>query len=431
LSGRKSLDVHGAIGYQAYMASGRRYLLVLVLPLLSTGCYRYLVETPNLLRQQDAKLFYADCPTQCQSADAPVMYATDRAIDQSTGQPQYGYGRSGQLAFGVATVRLNPAPTWKELVADSTQANRGRNYELLLAKIEEDGRFLQRSKPREIVRASQEPDAYQVFQDALRQRLAQTANKDVFIFVHGFNNKFDDSVFRAAEVWHFMGRVGVPIAYSWPAGRGGVRGYAYDHESGDFTVGHLRQFIKLVAECPEVERVHIVAHSRGCDVAMSALRELQLIYNAQDKSTQQELKLENLVLAAPDVDEEVFMQRFVGENLLQAARRTTIYASAHDRAVELSDLVFASNRRVGMLAVKDFNPKMKRGLAKCPNVTFVECKLSGLWIGHNYVFTHPAALSDLILVLRDRRDPGAEHGRPLHQPADGIWELRDDYLAAK
>src|SRR5262249_42569188 len=151
------------------------------------------------------------------------------------------------------------------------------------------------------------------FQESLQNRLAQSPLKDVYIFVHGFNNTFDDAVFRAAEVWHFMGRVGVPIAYTWPAGLGGIRGYAYDRESGEFTVGHLREFIRSVATCPGVERVHLVAHSLGVHVTISALLELHLIYAAQGKSTKCELKLENLVLAAPDVDEELFMQRFVGE----------------------------------------------------------------------------------------------------------------------
>jgi hypothetical protein len=31
----------------------------------------------------------------------------------------------------------------------------------------------------------------------------------------------------------------------------------------------------------------------------------------------------------------------------------------------------------------------------------------------------------------EARDPGAENGRPLLQPAEGIWELTDDYLAPK
>jgi esterase/lipase superfamily enzyme len=250
----------------------------------------------------------------------------------------------------------------------------------------------------------------------------------VYIFVHGFNNTFEDAIFAAAEVWHFLGRSGVPIAYTWPAGRGGIRGYAYDRESGEYTVSHLRRFIRAVADCPDVERIHLIAHSRGCEVAMSALRELHLSIAAQGKSTQQELRLENLVLAAPDVDEQIFLERFVGENLLQHARRTTIYTSSGDRAIELSDLIFASRNRLGSLAVKDFSPKVKHTLAKLPNVQFIECKLTGMWIGHGYVFTNPAALSDLILVLRDRCPPGAENGRPL-RPVDGIWELTDDYLA--
>ncbi len=420
-----------------------RILCMVASLLLTSGCHRYLVETPNLLRHQDAQRYFANCPADCETADAAVLYATDRAVEIETTNTKeykskgYGFNRATSLSFGVAGVSLNPNPTWKELINESTLANRGRDFELKLASVREEGTFDLRALPSKsplpnlIVPAKTERMAAMhqgLFERLLRDRLSKAADKDVYIFVHGFNNTFEDSVFRAAEVWHFMGRNGVPIAYSWPAGRGGIRGYAYDRESGEFTVGHLRRFIHSVADCPDVERVHLVAHSRGCDVTISALRELHLGFAAQGKSTQQELKLENLVLAAPDVDEEVFLQRFVGEGLLKAARRTTIYASEHDKAIELTDVIFASRRRLGMLGVKDFNTKMKHGLARMPNVQFIECKLSGLWIGHSYVFTHPAALSDLILVLRDRRPPGAEHGRPLRQPAEGIWELTDDYL---
>ena len=77
----------------------------------------------------------------------------------------------------------------------------------------------------------------------------------------------------------------------------------------------------------------------------------------------------------------------------------------------------------------DIAPVARRQLAKMPNVQFIECKVKTSFIqSHSYVFTNPAALSDLILVLRDRRPPGAEHGRPLRQPAEGIWELDQNYL---
>jgi esterase/lipase superfamily enzyme len=402
-----------------------------------SGCAPHLVGTPNLLQHQDPQQVYADCPADWQSSDAAVLYATDRAVvDPGAKQPSFGFGRAPSLTFGVADVALNPQPSWKELTQDSTTARRSRDYALKVANVRADGQIqplveqaMLSGQGGSIVQAAAWEDqaAADRLQALLRQRLAPTTHKDVFIFVHGFNCTFDDSVFRAAEIWHFMGRVGVPVAYSWPAGFGGLRSYPYDRESGEYTVTHLRHFIKAVAECPGVERVHLIAHSRGCDVAMSALRELNLEITAQRKSTQRELKLENLVLAAPDVDEEVFLQRFVAENLLQAARRTTIYVSPSDKAIELSGAVFAS-RRMGALGVKDLSPKIKESLARMPNVQFIECNVSGLADTHNYVFTHPAALSDLILVLRDRRDPGAAHGRPLRQPSEGVWELNDDYL---
>jgi esterase/lipase superfamily enzyme len=419
----------------AMIAKAAYRVLIFAVLAVAPGCSRNLVATPNLLLRQDPDLYYAQCPGGCRMAEAPVLYATDRANDaDEKGAPDYGHKRARSLSYGIAGVRLNPDPTWRELLQDSTAAKRSREYELKLADVRQHGNI----KPTfgglgetgvitqaSTLHAMQQRERFDSF---LSERLERAANKDVYIFVHGFNNAFDDSVFRAAEVWHFMGRVGVPVAYSWPAGLGGLRGYAYDRESGEFTVSHLRHFIRTVAECPDVERVHLIAHSRGCDVLISALRELHIGYRAQGKSTQEELKLENLVLAAPDIDEEVFMQRFVGENLLQAAKRTTIYASRHDKAIELSDIIFASRRRLGMLSGRDFSPKMRHTLAKLPNVQFIECKLTGLWLGHSYIYDHPAALSDLILVLRDRLDPGAANGRPLRQPAEGIWELTDDYL---
>ena len=44
-----------------------------------------------------------------------------------------------------------------------------------------------------------------------------------------------------AEFWHFLGRLGVPLKYTWPAGRPGLNGYSYDRESSEFTVNHRRR----------------------------------------------------------------------------------------------------------------------------------------------------------------------------------------------
>lgn len=401
------------------------------------GCAtrRTLAPTPILLQNVDPQAAFADCPDGCRRPEMEVLFVTDRSPGDL--RSPYGSGRSRHLEFGAAVASFDSAGTWKQLSVDSTMSKRAGSYDLTLASSRALGRIdslpPRRTVPApmgDVTQASATESDLQIaaFQQTLSERLARTARKEVFVYVHGFNVTFEDAVFRAGEIWHFLGRIGVPVAYTWPAGFGGLRGYAYDRESGEFTVTHLKQFLLAVAACPQVERLHVVAHSRGTDVAISALRELHIAYQAQGRSTADALKLENLVLAAPDLDEEVFFQRFVAENMLGAARRTTIYASRNDRALELADLIFSSTKRVGMLRPRDVTPRIRQALAKIPNVQFIECRVPRQVFGHDYVFENPAAMSDLILVLRDRRPPGAEHGRPLHQPVEGTWELNADYL---
>ena len=43
---------------------------------------------------------------------------------------------------------------------------------------------------------------------------------------------------------------------------------------------HLRRSLRFLAGCEDVEKIHLIAHSRGADATMSALRELHLEYRA-------------------------------------------------------------------------------------------------------------------------------------------------------
>ena len=59
----------------------------------------------------------------------------------------------------------------------------------------------------------------------------------VMLFVHGVATPFDESIYTAAELWHYAGREFIPVAFSWPAGKKGLlRGYTYDRESSEFAV---------------------------------------------------------------------------------------------------------------------------------------------------------------------------------------------------
>ncbi|MCC6357656.1 MAG: alpha/beta hydrolase [Phycisphaerales bacterium] len=89
-------------------------------------------------------------------------------------------------------------------------------------------------------------------QSLIMQALAKTPCKEATIYVHGFNNDFETAASVMAQLWHFCGRAGVPIIYSWPAGSGlNLRGYNYDRESGEFTNFHLKRFLEAVAATPD------------------------------------------------------------------------------------------------------------------------------------------------------------------------------------
>ena len=95
------------------------------------------------------------------------------------------------------------------------------------------------------------------------------------LFVHGYANTFQDASFTMGELCHFLGREFVCAIFTWPAGgsRGLFMGYNVDRESGEFAVHHLKQALRLIADTPGVEKLHVLAHSRGTDVMVTALRE--------------------------------------------------------------------------------------------------------------------------------------------------------------
>jgi esterase/lipase superfamily enzyme len=238
-------------------------------------------------------------------------------------------------------------------------------------------------------------------------------------------------VMTTAELWHFLGRQGVPICYTWPAGRGiSGRGYVYDRTSGEFSVFHLKQFLRALGRCKGLEKVHILAHSRGTKVITDALRELKIEYACKGESAREMLKLGNLVLAAPDIDFDVAQQRISGEHLGYMPQHMTIYTSPTDRALELADLMTLGLTRLGQLQPTELTPRLRQLIESSPT-TFVDALIHAGFVGHSYFVDSPAVSSDIILVMRDDRAPGENNGRPLKERMTNFWELRDDYLRPK
>ena len=111
-------------------------------------------------------------------------------------------------------------------------------------EVEQNGKWVEAP---ESVKARQAAEAR--LTALVAERLALTPKKEVYVFIHGTGSDFADSTYVMAGLWHFMGRCGVPVVYTWPSSGGGgsLGGYNYDRESSEFTVYHLKQFLRLLA----------------------------------------------------------------------------------------------------------------------------------------------------------------------------------------
>jgi esterase/lipase superfamily enzyme len=413
--------------------------MLLLMMLFLAGCAgpRQLMPVPNLYVGEGAPELFTALPSELQDNRIDLLYVTDRVPEtDDEGALKYGYGRSRSAAFGSAIVTIEPELTWGELQRISLEQDRSTRLSLHLSSLEERGRFPETPLPIVLINGEAQiaPAALetsriteQSFHAEIRRRLALAPKPEVVLFIHGFNNDFEDAALTLAEMWHFFGREHVPILYTWPAGRGGSSGYIYDRESGEFTVYHLKNMIRSLYDIPEIKRIHMIAHSRGTDVLSSAIRELTLVARAAGETPSDKLRDSHVVLAAPDLDMDVVSQRIVAEQLGRDTKNITVYTSQSDKAIGFAEHFFKSTARIGRLAIGDLQADDLAGIGKVEGLSFIDLREGMGGTGHGYFHSNPAVSSDLILLMRYDREPGAENGRPLESIAPGFWMINPDY----
>ncbi len=158
------------------------------------------------------------------------------------------------------------------------------------------------------------------------------------VFVHGFNNGFDDGIYRLTQIAHDTKFPGTPVLFSW-ASSGKTTGYIYDKESANAARDDLEATLRMLAKT-RVKSIDIIAHSMGTWVTMEALRQLA-ITGDRDLGG----KLGYVILASPDIDVDVFKKQMIRYG--KPDKPFAILLSADDRALKLSSLISGDKPRVG------------------------------------------------------------------------------------
>jgi esterase/lipase superfamily enzyme len=228
------------------------------------------------------------------------------------------------------------------------------------------------------------------------------------VFVHGFNTLFDDAAYRFAQIVYDLQFEGVPVLFSWPS-RGNFLAYLYDRDSAQFSRGGLIDLLNILHVEAGISNVHVLAHSMGNEIVVNSLSTRDAL----------EWTLGQVILAAPDVDRDVF--HLLAQRIKDVATRATLYASRFDRALKLSRRL-AESPRAG--DVPDGRPLI------VPNLETIDASAVGdemFGLGHSIFATNRSIIDDIGRTLDAAGPPDKRtkqiRGMPLRAAPPAYWRF--------
>lgn len=316
-----------------------------------------------------------------------IFYATNRTPRPSAdGLATYHSDWSRQLSLGACRVRLPKDVRG----SDRTTQPRGAHKKWFSFASSQNANDEGPEKETHVLVGPSLPLDEEHFRHALRETVARSPERDVFVFVHGFNVTYEACVTRAAQLAVDLPFNGAVVAYSWPT-QGGVSNYGGDETIVAESAAPFVQFLETVdAAVPPETNIHILVHSMGNRLVLNGLAQLPDRFR-------QPPRFANVILTAPDVAVDDFAK--LAGAAQSVARRTTLYVSDGDTAL------MASKARHGVQRIGDaFPPVVHAGIE-----TVDVSALDSSFMGHSYYGGNRRALSDLFALIKEDRG-AAERG---------------------
>ncbi len=209
--------------------------------------------------------------------------------------------------------------------------------------------------------------------------------KSALIFIHGYNTSYAEAAKRTAQIAWDIPFTGLAGFFSWPSS-GNSLAYFKDIENADSSVPDLENFIEKIISLPDIEKLHLIAHSMGNRLLTFTLN------NLSDKpSVKSRLSIINqIVLGSPDIDQNVFKKNILPKFKNIGIQRT-LYSSDKDKALDLSQDLRGGLARLGDAGDALF---VDDGID-----TIDASNVKSNLLGHSYIFDTKELLSDLYYLL--------------------------------
>ncbi len=336
------------------------------------------------------------CPPEFSGTCYPVWFGTNRRpLDPADPGKGFGGEIDDRIHFGKRIVRIPAShrvgelgsPLWKRLL------------------LQVDDRIT--VDPARVM-------ARDAFERDVRKFLAglDASDRNVLVYIHGFNTGFDDAARRAAQLGFDLKVPGITVLYSWPS-RGSLSGYVADLSSIEASEAQIADFLIAVSALADRGKVHIIAHSMGNRGLLRALHRA-----TTQAALRAGTRFGQIFLSAPDIGVAAFRQ--LASVYPQVAERTTLYVADQDKALAALEWITEGGGRVGGAPP----------VLVLPGIDTVRVRGSSLFrLGHSYFAEEPDVLRDIRAQLYWREGPErrrARFGWPVPDDAPdgrGAWVI--------
>lgn len=336
------------------------------------------------------------CPAEFSGTCYPVWFGTNRRpLDPADPGKGFGSEIDERIHFGKRVVRIPSShkvgelgsPLWKRLL------------------LQLDDRIT--VDPATVL-------AREAFERDVRRFLGglDASDRNVLVYIHGFNTGFDDAARRAAQLGFDLKVPGITVLYSWPS-RGSVSGYLADLSAIEASEAQIADFLIAVSALADRGKVHIIAHSMGNRGLLRALHRA-----TAQAALRAGTRFGQIFLSAPDISVAAFRQ--LASVYPQVAERTTLYVADQDRALAALEWFTEGGSRVGG------SPPV----LVLPGIDTVRVRDNSLFrLGHSYFAEEPGVLRDIRAQLYWREGPErrrARFGQPVPDEAPdgrGAWVI--------
>lgn len=218
--------------------------------------------------------------------------------------------------------------------------------------------------------------------EEFKRLIQESVGKKAFVFVHGYKTTFEDAALRTAQIAVDLGLTLFPSFFSWPS-QGSIAKYTVDEANAEWTEPHLATFLAMFADGSGAREIVIIAHSMGTRPVTRAMS--RLLAERPDLRT----RFRDLVLAAPDIDADVFKTEILPK-IVGPKQRVTLYASSNDKALRASKEVHG-NPRAG---------ESGAALVVAPGLETIDASsIDTDFFGHSYFAETRPLLTDLELLV--------------------------------